>query len=264
MIWRQKPKGSPVVKESLVDYPLKGKAEIDFDHRVGSLNHHEPSDDAAAAAACVPWSREVLHRRIDYFNNVSETTGDSSGRSDESGKLRLIKKKFLKVTQGEDCNSISTTASNNTSTAAAVVVRSGSTSGLVQLATLDHQQAADKSNSGHENNISPLDSPHRISGGGWNNSNVMALREHFEAPEMTLSCFGNSNTADHVLEQASCEMNCDLKQGSELVSTSAEAGSFQSVVAAAAGYEALLKDVSMATQGGSATSRRAMTEEHYG
>lgn len=140
-------------------------------------------EDAAAAA---PWSREVLHKRIEYFNNVSDTTAES-GRSDESRKLRLIKKKFLKVrAAGEPAAYNSTTTTSNN---IGGVVRSGSTTGLVQLATLD--QPDDNIN----NNNSPS-SPYRLSGGGCNMAAVggetSVLQSQREAPEFTFS-FGNNS-----------------------------------------------------------------------
>lgn len=132
MFW-QKQKGS---------VSSKGKGEMGFDPL--SAGHEE--DDAGA-----PWSREVLHKRISYFNNVSDTTAES-GRSDESRKLRLIKKKFLKASAKEGEPAYNSTTTTTTSNSDGLDARSGSTTGLVQLVA---QQA----------NHSP-DSPHRLSGGG--------------------------------------------------------------------------------------------------
>lgn len=184
------------------------------------------NEDEATAAAPVPWSREVLHKRIDYFNNVSETTAES-GRSDESRKLRLIKKKFLKVSAGSKGEAAYNSTSTTSNTGG--VVRSGSTSGLVQLATLDHQ--ADCS---HDNN-SP-NSPYRISGGGCQiavtggasvDPQTALLEKKFEDP-VTFS-FGNNlptsnglegNSEDrdnaNTLKQPACDPN--EKQGNEVKS----------------------------------------------
>jgi hypothetical protein len=132
----------------------KGKAEMG---RVGD------DDDGAGS---VPWSQEVLNKRIDYFNNVtsvSETT--ESGRSDESRKLRHFKKKFLKVSASSKeeatYNSISTNSQKSTSNSGPGVERS--TCGLVPLAT------PDRVNCSHDN--SP-NSPHRVFGGGCNRATI--------------------------------------------------------------------------------------------
>lgn len=136
-----------MVKEP--NFCSKGKAEMG--RSVGD------DDDGAGS---VPWSQEVLNKRIDYFNNVtsvSETT--DSGRSDESRKLRHFKKNFLKVSasfKGEATyNSISTNSQKSTSNSGPAVERS--TCGLVPLATPDHV------NCSHDN--SP-NSPHGVFGGG--------------------------------------------------------------------------------------------------
>lgn len=208
----------------------KGKADI---CRVGD------EDDAAAS---MPWSQEVLNKRIDYFNNVtsvSETTG--SGRSDESRKLSHFKKKFLKVStssKGEATyNSISTSSQKSISNSGGV---ERSTCGLVPLATPDRVDCS------HDN--SP-NSPHRIFGGGCNaaitgdTSVVPQAVQNFipkgsEAPE-TVSIVdrlptgndleGNSKDADRdedAVTQPACDSN-EEQLGNELESATAAASSMQ-------------------------------------
>ena len=168
----------------------KGKAEM---CRVGD------EDDAAAS---VPWSQEVLNKRIEYFNNVtaiSEAT--DSGRSDESRKLRHFKKKFLKVSassKGEATYNSMSNAQKSTSNSGGV---ERPICGLVPLATPDR---VDRS---HDN--SP-NSPHRIFGGGCNAAitgdtiDVPHAMQHFTSKGSELTpetpSFVNSLHTGHCLE----------------------------------------------------------------
>ncbi|KAG0578766.1 hypothetical protein M758_4G045300 [Ceratodon purpureus] len=223
----KKQKGTPVVKELFCS---KGKAELS---RVGD------EDDAAAS---VPWSQEVLNKRIDYFNNVISASGTTdSERSDESRKLRHFRKKFLKVSacsKGEPTyNSISTSSQKSISNSGGL---ERPTCGLVPLATPDRDGCS------HDN--SP-NSPHRIFGGGCNaatagDTSVVPkavqnfIPEGSKVPE-TLSIVGrlhtrndpegNSKDADRDADsvtQPACEPNKEML-GNELESTTAAPSSMQ-------------------------------------
>lgn len=205
-----------MVKEPLSS---KGKAE---------MGRVRDEDDAAAS---VPWSQEVLNKRIDYFNNVTSVSETpDSGRSEESRKLRHFKKKFLKVSgssKGQATyNSLSTNSQKSTYSNSGGVERS--TCGLVQLATPDRVDCS------HDN--SPT-SPYRIFGGGCNamtgDTSLVPqvvqnfITKRFEAPDSTPSIVNRLHSGNGPEGDAAAIRHpaCEKKLSNEVEATTGAASS---------------------------------------